>query len=238
VWRWDQAEPFGNNPADEDPDANSVAFDLPLRLPGQRYDAETALHYNYFRDYDPTIGRYGESDLIGLRGGLNTYAYVNGRPLSAIDLRGLFSADVHFKITVLSTQGLDCKKIGHLSLAWKTMMADRGTQSPEDAHRHSMCEPFIPYAGYCESKIDIFIESELAKCSIEGLANALHATQDGFASGHGGTEPWGGGWPGWGHIAGDKWPSRETRGKAVDASRALIDRFVKRCGCCEESARK
>jgi hypothetical protein len=45
VWRWDHAEPFGNNPADEDPDANSVAFDLPLRLPGQRYDAETALHF-------------------------------------------------------------------------------------------------------------------------------------------------------------------------------------------------
>jgi RHS repeat-associated protein len=72
VWRWDQAEPFGGNPANEDPDANSVAFDLPLRLPGQRYDAETGLHYNYFRDYDPSLGIYKQSDLIGLRGGLNT----------------------------------------------------------------------------------------------------------------------------------------------------------------------
>jgi RHS repeat-associated protein len=88
VWRWDQAEPFGNNPANEDPDANSVAFDLPLRLPGQRYDAETGLHYNYFRDYDPSIGRYAESDLIGLRGGLNTYAYVDGSPLLYIDPLG------------------------------------------------------------------------------------------------------------------------------------------------------
>ena len=33
VWRWDQQEPFGANPANEDPDGNSVAFDLPLRLP-------------------------------------------------------------------------------------------------------------------------------------------------------------------------------------------------------------
>jgi RHS repeat-associated protein len=89
VWRWDQAEPFGANPVDEDPDANSVAFDLPLRLPGQRYDAETALHYNYFRDYDPSIGRYGESDLIGLKGGLNSYAYVHGSPISAFDPLGL-----------------------------------------------------------------------------------------------------------------------------------------------------
>ena len=72
MWRWDQAEPFGNNPADEDPDANSVAFDLPLRLPGQRYDKETGLHYNYFRDYDPGLGIYKQSDLIGLYCGLNT----------------------------------------------------------------------------------------------------------------------------------------------------------------------
>jgi RHS repeat-associated protein len=89
VWRWDQAEPFGDNPADEDPDANSVAFDLPLRLPGQRYDKETGLHYNYFRDYDPSIGRYGESDPIGLRAGLNTYSYVLGNPLSNYDPKGL-----------------------------------------------------------------------------------------------------------------------------------------------------
>ena len=85
VWRWDQAEPFGNNPADEDPDTNSVAFDLPLRLPGQRYDAETGLHYNYYRDYEPSIGRYGESDPIGLNGGLNTYAYAGGNPASYAD---------------------------------------------------------------------------------------------------------------------------------------------------------
>jgi RHS repeat-associated protein len=90
VWRWDQQEAFGNNPADEDPDANSVAFDPPLRLPGQRYDKESGLHYNYFRDYDPSIGRYGESDPIGLDGGLNTYAYVEGSPLAFVDLKGLY----------------------------------------------------------------------------------------------------------------------------------------------------
>ena len=89
VWRWDQVEPFGNNPANDDPDGNAVAFDLPLRLPGQQYDKETGLHYNYFRDFNPSIGRYGESDPIGLRGGLNTYAYVDGRPIYQHDPRGL-----------------------------------------------------------------------------------------------------------------------------------------------------
>jgi RHS repeat-associated protein len=66
-----------------------TAFDLPLRLPGQRYDIETGLHYNYNRNFDPSIGGYKESDLIGLRGGLNTYVYVGGNPLSATDPLGL-----------------------------------------------------------------------------------------------------------------------------------------------------
>jgi RHS repeat-associated protein len=88
VWRWDQQEPFGNNVADENP-SGLGAFDLPLRLPGQYFDKETNLHYNYYRDFDPTIGRYGESDPIGLKGGLNTYAYVGSTPLTAKDPLGL-----------------------------------------------------------------------------------------------------------------------------------------------------
>ena len=58
-------------------------------LPGQYYDQETNLHYNYFRDYDSTTGRYIESDPIGLIGGLNTYGYVIQNPLSYFDSKGL-----------------------------------------------------------------------------------------------------------------------------------------------------
>ncbi len=55
VWRWDQQEPFGNSPPDENPSGLGT-FDLPLRLSGQYYDRETALHQNNFRDYDPSNG--------------------------------------------------------------------------------------------------------------------------------------------------------------------------------------
>ena len=61
MWRWDNTDPFGANAANENP-AGQGTFKYALRFPGQYYDAETGTHYNYFRDYDPTIGRYEESD--------------------------------------------------------------------------------------------------------------------------------------------------------------------------------
>ena len=88
VWRWDQQEPFGDSPADENP-SGAGTFDLPLRLPGQYYDAETTLTYNYFREYDSGLGRYVQSDPIGLRGGINTFSYVDGYPVNFSDPFGL-----------------------------------------------------------------------------------------------------------------------------------------------------
>jgi RHS repeat-associated protein len=61
---------------------------MPLRFPGQYADDETGYSYNYFRFYDPSIGRYLQSDPLGIAVGLNTYTYVDDNPVNWVDPRG------------------------------------------------------------------------------------------------------------------------------------------------------
>ncbi|MFV1983655.1 MAG: RHS repeat domain-containing protein, partial [Thiohalomonadales bacterium] len=88
IWSWD-SDAFGVTVANEDPDGDGVSFELNLRFAGQYFDSESGLHYNYFRYYDPSTGRYITSDPIGLDGGLNTFGYVEGNPLNYTDFSGL-----------------------------------------------------------------------------------------------------------------------------------------------------
>jgi len=88
IWRW-EGTAFGQTAPNEDVDGDGKLTTINLRFPGQYYDAESGLHYNWNRYYDPRIGRYVTSDPIGLAGGFNTYAYVTNNPLIWMDPWGL-----------------------------------------------------------------------------------------------------------------------------------------------------
>ncbi|KAB2841326.1 MAG: hypothetical protein F9K47_11590 [Burkholderiales bacterium] len=82
VWKG-RAEAFGKTTVDA---ASTVTNNL--RFPGQYFDAETGMHYNYFRDYESTIGRYVQSDPFGTESEHNTYDYAGARPVLDIDESG------------------------------------------------------------------------------------------------------------------------------------------------------
>jgi RHS repeat-associated protein len=91
---WPRCRPSGSwsclrGPAARRARTRSIGEGFIRVLPGQYYDAETGTNYNYYRDYDPTIGRYEQSDPIGLDGGVNTYAYTSNGQLAYADPVGL-----------------------------------------------------------------------------------------------------------------------------------------------------
>jgi hypothetical protein len=86
---WDAKQLFGHEMPNETPTAGQAAFTFDLRFPGQRYDEETGLFHNGFRDYHSGLGRYVQSDPLGLEAGWNTFAYTGSSPLNRKDPKGL-----------------------------------------------------------------------------------------------------------------------------------------------------
>jgi RHS repeat-associated protein len=98
---------------------SAPAFEMNLRLPGQIFDNETGLNYNYLRDYDPEVGRYTRPDPAGLGGGSNPYVYVSNNPLANVDPLGLYQIDVHYYMTffLAITAGVDESTARRIALA-------------------------------------------------------------------------------------------------------------------------
>jgi RHS repeat-associated protein len=124
------SDPYGLGFTDSDPDGDGQVFVYNLRLPGQYYDVETGLNYNYSRDYDPATGRYVESDPIGLAGGsYSTYAYADGNPVSNSDATGQF---VWFAIPGICAAG-GCEALAAAMGFSVYLSTPAGQEAAEDA---------------------------------------------------------------------------------------------------------
>jgi RHS repeat-associated protein len=204
IWRAEY-EPFGAAIANTDPDADGQNVTMNLRFPGQYFDAESGLHYNYFRDYDPDLGRYIESDPIGLIAGVNTYAYVNGNPLAQVDSLGLWASQktryVHqwaWQNTVGRGQNLGVNMVVEHALAF----AD-APQFQDKAHSHqhamrndpnqSVAAGATATADFVRSQYDRawnLLEAGNKSAALHEFGLALHALQDATSPAHEGFQVW------------------------------------------------
>lgn len=168
-----------------------------LRFPGQYFDGETGLHYNYFRYYQRSTGRYITPDPIGLAGAdVNLYRYVASNPVNWIDPLGLWPTEIHNRIIREAFRNLPF----HLRDAIERGSAYADTlQSGKYAYIHGMRSwgQDIPEA---QRAMDDYIKQHLNnyKCLKEKgnidaffeLGMALHPIMDQTSPSHKGFQVW------------------------------------------------
>ena len=192
----------------------------PFRFPGQYYDQETGLHYNWNRYYDPKTGRYLTPDPVGLGGGLNLYVYVTNSPLNLLDKAGLFlEGDEEF--------------LGHSDFTGSNCFDYNLEDKDARPERH--------FRDLSESERDATIAIE--SCNKDAFQRAMHRGQDYFT--HRGKDyhwapkpPWK--WDrkipcfGFGHSCVGEFPDmdNEAWAKAEKWTRQWVMEWIDRCKCC------
>lgn len=189
VWSWSLLqEAFGHGVPNEDPDQDGASLQFDLRFPGQRYDDSMGANYNVFRDYDPSVGRYLESDPIGLMGGSSTYGYVSSSPLLSSDPSGLYETTVSAfcrsnpQFCVLGASG---------SLAAAAALPKSDLSSGEQCNFDDRCARIVAEIRQAMHEINRRSEEMLVdKCNMYNLARfapnpALGPGCPGYWGGHG-----------------------------------------------------
>ena len=151
-----------------------------LRFPGQYYDEETDLHYNWNRYYDPVLGRYLSPDPIGLEGGLNLYGYANQNPINYIDPNGQFvialplvfggAASLEAITGALTGIGLGME----IAILWHEWVDNPEASREHDEYKERYRQPPPPGLDECELlKWKLAREQRLLQDRIIGMKNGL-----------------------------------------------------------------
>jgi len=211
-----------------------VNFIQSYTFTGREFDSETGLYFYRARHYDPATGRFLQEDPISFAGGdVNFYAYVKNHPIVSTDPSGLFVSRVHNRITNNAAIAAGCSTLAP-RLRKMVALVDFKPESSAtyNAPWHGMCRPKQNQRQGSEEIRD-YIDSQVKSCTLDGLANALHAAQDSFAGGHRGCQPWDGGFlgfPGFVHLWEDSFPG--ASGAAAEAeSVRIINRYRSMCPC-------
>jgi hypothetical protein len=207
--------------------------------------AETGLNQNWNRDYDALTAKYAESDPIGLKAGVNTYAYVGADPIALRDTRGLWSTEAHNYILERAFEGLSPDLVAYLEEGSASVDAFSNQFSLENSFMHAMRAPNQSIAD-AKAKACHFIQDHLAiynlyknsspKLAYQALGQALHPVMDS-------TSPVHQGWQIWNPYAnpsqifdhGDMPGSQEMLGNLLDVD-GLLEETIRRVNAARSGA--
>jgi RHS repeat-associated protein len=224
-------EPFGQATMNVEQITNN------LRFPGQYFDSETGTHYNGHRDYNNELGRYIESDPIGLPGGINLYVYVLDSPINWIDPFGYFSGDIHISITNLALSKYGASQSSKDKINAGNVYVDRPDNFFNN-NEHGMSN-WGQYKSDAINRSLLFKENQLRlaidaakKCSFQEsffhLGQALHSIQDEIAHDFI-SLPTHLGDPEYSYR--DHYPRESQYREATSISERYIERYLKELGC-------